>query len=436
MTLRIVSGVARNNSAHGGAARARVTLGVALAMTGVFVGSLACQPTDPPIEPYDAAGSSRDRAIVWESVFGLDAQLVARVGEVSEPRSVGPIEGDQLAGISRDAGVSAELSDGSVVWFFGDSALFEADGSMRFFEIGSAAWASAADPFVTVDHSLRGTAQPFAQPDSESPTCPPEAPSAGLWPLSSVVDPSGERDRVVIWMANICLGADRAAVGRGVSVGQWSYDPTDPPLREPVRVEILEPNLFGFDGPRFGDAILPDGVGGVYVYGCDLPEPPGGPVSGPCRVAWVDLADADDATAYRVWDGRSWTPDAHPADLEFTGADDGTELPSGPVSVLRDPGTGAVVMVYSPWPSYVPSARIRVASSPAGPFGDPTDLDLPGCDDHLQGRPRSCYAANVQSFLTERGKLGIGWYDQMLEPGDRGGTFVVASVPFEVRPDR
>lgn len=422
--------MARNGGTHISVARLGALCGVAL--TAALAGGLsACQPVEPHDGSPDPAAAGRSGPVSWVADFEPDAQLVARVGQVGEVRPVGPRDGE-LSGLSRDAGVSVELSDGSVVWFFGDTALFEPDGSMRFFEIGSAAWASPLDPFVTLDHAERGSVQAFARPTRESPRCPPDAPSAGLWPLSAVLDPHIERDRVVIWMANICLGANRAAVGRGVSVGQWWYDPDDPPAHEPVEVEILESRIFGVDGPRFGDAALVDGAGGAYVYGCDLPDPPQGPSSGPCRVAWVELGHEADARQYLVWDGSSWTPGAEPAEVDFAGEGDRIGLPSGPMSVARDPGSGAVVMVYSPWPSYVPFAWVRVAPTPVGPFGEPTRIELPGCLDELRGHPRSCYAANTQAFASEVGRLGIGWHDQMLEPGDRGGTFVASSVVFAV----
>lgn len=415
--------------------RAMDFLGISLVATLVFAVVSACQPVDSEGEqPGLPPDNSAFEVPRWVSRWDPDTELVARVGDVGEPRAVGPQEGEPLAGISRDAGISVELSDGSVVWFFGDSAVFEPDGSMRFFEIGSAAWAAANDPFATLDYADRDAAQPFARAAPGSPDCPPEAPSAGMWPLSAALDPDGARDRVVVWMANICLGANRAAVGRGVSVGQWWYDRDDPPVRQPVQVEILEPLLFGLDGPRFGDAVLADGSGGAYVYGCDLPDPPGGPTSGPCRVGWVDLTRAHDPGAYRVWNGGDWIYGGEPAEIGFTSSEGGGGLPSGAFSVARDPGTGAVIMVYSPWPSYSPVAVARVAPTPVGPFGEPTEIELPGCSDDLHGRPRSCYAANVQPFLTRADQLGIGWYDQMLEPGDRGGTFLAASVRFEIEP--
>jgi len=118
--------------------------------------------------------------------------------------------------------------------------------------------------------------------------------------------------------------------------------------------------------------------------------------------------------------------------LDFIGTDDGVGVPRGPFSVVTDAVSGAVIMVNSPWPSYTDSMEIRVAAGPTGPFGAPRTVPLPDCDDTLAGQPRRCYAANVQPFLTEKGVLGVGWYDQMVEPDSPRGSFVASQIPLSV----
>ncbi len=83
-----------------------------------------------------------------------------------------------------------------------------------------------------------------------------------MWPNAAVVEAVGSRDRVIVWMTNICLGPGPTAVGKGVSVGEFWYDPADPPAGKPVRLTILNQNLFESSG--YGTAAVLDG-GKVYA---------------------------------------------------------------------------------------------------------------------------------------------------------------------------
>lgn len=358
--------------------------------------------------------------------------LRAQLGAVATHTStVGPPIGHPLESIDRDAGVSAELSDGSVVWFFGDSAAYYPNGALKYFEIGTAAWAPASEPTVTIDHSVRSRPLPLAEPTADFPVCERPSDEPGMWPLAAAVEHVARRDRVLVWMGNVCLGSNRSAVNQGVSVGEWWYDPDDPRVDTPVQLTVLDQNLFVPGATRFGDAVLPDGNGSAYVYGCEYADDPADPVGGPCHVARVELDAAQDRDAYQIWNGEEWVTDGEPATVDFDAAD-GAGQPRGPFSVTHEPDSGAVVMVYSPWPSYTDHLEVRVAADPVGPFGPPTQVLLPGCDDTLDGQPRHCYAANVQAFLSKPGVLGLGWYDQMVESGSPRGSFVVSSAPMVV----
>lgn len=409
-----------------------VVVPVALLVLGCADGQVAGDVTDPaPQLPSNEAGLNA-AGTEPDSALATSLDLKADIGRIEEVRPVGPPPGHPLAEVSRDAGVSAQLRDGSVVWFFGDTAMVKEDRSLAFFEIGSAAWASADDPTVTLDHVVDGAAAPFAVPTDEFPTCPPEAEAAGVWPLATVVDRTGERDRVLLWMQNICLGARATAIDRGISLGEWYYDPARSPAGKPVSVEVINQVLFA-PGERLGDAVLPDGEDGAFVYGCKPPESPDqSPDAGPCTVARVDLADAANPDAYEVWNGEQWSVGAEPAAVEFADAPDGVGLPTGPFSVTEDPVSGAVVLVYSPWPSYVSLLWLRVAPGPTGPFGPPVEVALPDCGGPGDPTGSSCYAANVQPFLTEAGRLGVGWHDQQLRAGSPKGRFKVATVPFSL----
>jgi hypothetical protein len=76
------------------------------------------------------------------------------VGVAGRPTSVTPVEppaGNPLNPARRDAGVSVRLSDGSVMWFFGDTSERSSAGIVRYFVNNTATWATADDPAVTLD---------------------------------------------------------------------------------------------------------------------------------------------------------------------------------------------------------------------------------------------------------------------------------------------
>ena len=383
----------------------------------------------------DARTSSRatppeTAAPAVEAPVGASGVRLA-LGTPEAPERVGPPEGHPLSRIDRDAGISARLGDGSTVWFFGDTGERLSDGRLRFFEIGSAAWAPPGAPTITRDHVVDGQVEHFATPTPEFPACPPEAPSAGMWPTAAVTDPQ-DPDRVIVWMANICLGSNRTAVPRGISVGEWRHDPTAPPVDRPIKVKVLEQNLFP-DGMVGEAAFTLDGT--VYLYGCDTAismEDADDP--GSCRAARVDPASVHDRGAHEAWTGDAWVRGAAPAELEMEPAAGGQSLPPGPLSVAGAPDGDGFVMLYSPWPGHVSSMEVRAALSPEGPWSPPVRVDLPGCNDHPGGQLYACYAANVQPDLSTPGRLGFGYYDRFISGPPLWGSYVVSSIDLRLEP--
>ena len=301
-----------------------------------------------------AAGCGRD-PVGATSVTAPAAPTgaVSVTGLPATPTPVGPAAGTPLAGIDRDAGISVRLSDGSVMWFFGDSAIHNPDDSLKFFVIGTAAWAPAAVPTVTRDHVLpNGWPVKFATPTVGFPSCPTDIPVKGMWPSSAVSYRVGKRDRIVVWLENICLGDGGKEVGVGASVAEVWYDPAHPPANQPVVARILNQQLFPRRG--FGLAATLGDHHDAYVYSCDAPAAGGWPTQyGPCHVARVDLDHVADPADYRVWsrDG-SWKRlvIAKPAPMDMPASDVTTRFPAASVSVTKDPAAGRYVMAYSPWP--------------------------------------------------------------------------------------
>jgi hypothetical protein len=342
-----------------------------------------------------------------------------------------------LAGIDRDAGISVRLSDGSVMWFFGDTAIHNPDGTLKFFVIGTAAWAPADQPTVTRDHvDPAGRPVVFASPTADFPPCPADIPVRGMWPASAVTYRVGSRDRIVVWMENICLGDAARGVGVGTSVAEVWYDPAHPPIDEPVTATMLNQRLF----PRRGfglAATLGDGDGhDAYVYGCAAPMAGGAPSEyGPCQVAKVDLDQVADPSKYRVWSvDASWAPllTAEPAPLDMPSPDPVRRYPAGSVSVSLDPAADRYVMVYSPWPVRSTELELRFADRPEGPWTEPTPVPLDGCRDTAGGTDYYCYAATSQPAFSAPGQLGVGYYDRMVAPDPVRGSYFVTTVPVKV----
>ena len=394
-------------------------------------------PQDAEVDSSTTVPAAPD-ATAPLTVPGPSGSLVPVVtGPVEPPVGVLPPPGHPLPGLDRDAGISAPLSDGSTIWFFGDTAERDPRGGTRFFVIGSAAWSAPGEPTVTQDPVVGDRVQTFADPSAAFPACPPEAPYAGMWPTAAVVDPE-DANRVLLWMANICLGSGGAVVSRGTSVAEWRYTPGEPPVDAPIKVTMLNEVLLA---DRVIGAAVVDGPD-VYTYTCAPGElsgwanlRPGQPTPDPgrCDVQRVRPDGVADASRYEAWDGETWTAGAAPEALVLpppVSPRPEPPVPSGQFSVSRTPDGAAFVMLYTPWPGYVGAGDVRVAASPQGPWSAPVRFPLPGCDiDYLS----ACYAVNLQPHFSTPGRLAFGYYDRLHQPPTRKGAYLLTSVPFEVQ---
>ncbi len=353
-------------------------------------------------------------------------------GPVAAPTPIGPAAGTPLAGVDRDAGISVKLSDGSVMWLFGDTAIENPDGGLKFFVIGTAAWAPAGQPTVTRDFAgATGRPVVFAKPTADFPPCPDDIPVPGMWPSSAVTYRVGHRDRIVVWLENICLGDASRGVGVGTSVAEVWYDPAHPPDQKPITAKILNQRLFPRRG--YGLAATLGDHHDAYVYGCDAPMKGGPPAAyGPCTLAKVDLDHVADPADYEVWsEGGTWKRliAAKPAPLDLPSSDPAKRFPAGSVSVSKDPAAGRYVMVYSPWPVHSTELEIRFADRPEGPWTEPTSVPLEGCHDTAAGSDYWCYAATTQPAFSAPGRLGVGYYDRMVAAGPVRGSYFVTTIP-------
>lgn len=401
-----------------------------LTIPGLADGAHQICPTVPSVGI--SPGIQADRVLPCSSVVVGPIQIAA-FGAAAPPTPVRPASGP-LVDVDRDAGISARLSDGSVLWLFGDSVGVNPNGSMKYFVGGTGAWARASSPATTTDAATAsGSPYLLAAPTASFPTCPTSRGAKVHWPLSAVTVPDGQTDRVIVYLANMCLGSIEDFEFKGVSVAEFRYDPTNPPVDRPVTLTILEQNLFG--ARAYGSAAVLGTDGYVYAYQCDRPTNLAKPDAfGPCRVARSLPATVASAGSYQYWTGSTWSSTASAAaGMSMpAGTSSGYRYPASSFNVVYDDTTELYTMVYSPWPGFIDQAAVRVSESPLGPWTAPVAITYPDCENTVNGARKACYAATPQVWNSSPGRLGLGIYDQASAWNNRRGQYLATSVPFVV----
>ena len=366
----------------------------------------------------------------------LGAVSVGTSGTPSDPTPVGPAPGTPLALIDRDAGISARMRDGSVLWLFGDSSEQNSLGQLRYFMNNTAAWAPAGSSSVTQDAVNGNQPYQFVTPTG-SWTCPPNRPNRAMWPLSAVTTASGTQDRVTAFFGNVCLGAGPLEIeARGVAVVQWTYDPASPPAGRPITGTVIQSELFGADTP-YGTAATTDGT---WIYGYRCATPVDGPgiewpnQFGPCTIGRVAVDAVGNRAAWTFWNGSGWVPSVSSAAPIIAQPDPAVDarLPVSSMTVAWDQAHGVYVMAFSPWPGFTDRIFVRVAPSPQGPWTDAVQINLPGCNDTVGAVGYYCYAGTAQPQLSGPGLIGLGYYDQLVAVGPNRGQYLTVTVPFTV----
>lgn len=384
--------------------------------------------------PAAGAAAVGDTTLPCSSVV-VGTPSVASGGAPLWNTGVGPPPGHPLERVDRDAGVSTRLRDGSLLWFFADSSETDAAGNLRYFVNNTAAWSAPGSPLTRDAVGGGGRPVQFVDPGPGFPACP-SGRSPAMWPLSAVTVPVGGLDRVLVFLGNVCLGGPMEISEVGVSVAEYWYDPGAPPVDVAVRGTVLNQVLFTSGEDDHGTAAVLGDDGMVYAYACRRPATatfmvPG--AYGPCTVGRVAPADVAVRGSWRWWNGSGWATDkGTAADIGMPDGANGFSLPVASASVVRDQRFGAYVMAYSPWPGFTDRVEVRVASRPQGPWTAPVEVKLPACYDQVGGQEFLCYAATAQPAFSAPGLLGLGYYDQRLDPVSPRGQYRVAGVPFDV----
>lgn len=346
---------------------------------------------------------------------------IGTTGRATGIRTVAPADDHPLHLMERDGGISVELTDGSTLWFFGDTMETLSDDEVVYFVNNTAAWASADAPTLTRDVAANEPVLFAAPPNG---TCDGSK-KAALWPESAVVIPQDDgTDRVVVVMSKVCLGNHWLDIKTvGFAVAEYRYDPDDPPVDRAITGVVTQPHLAD-DGAGYGRALLLEPDGFLYGYECgSYPDD-----WDACHVARVRPEQVTEPAAWRYWNGhdwtepRNWVPDeAAAAAMELPG-DPRTALPVAAFGVTDhrdtdDQDDGVNLMVYSPWPGFCGVLAVRASDTPVGPWTDAVEIAVPDCTDLTKAIDQHCYAGTPQTQLCEPGTFAGGYYDMYTDDG-------------------
>jgi hypothetical protein len=191
-----------------------------------------------------------------------------------------------------DIGASARLSDGRIVWLFGDTVRTD-----------------SFDPRIVANSLLvssRGCVSQLVPPD-QGPVVPDGADGTVRWPMSVAVGRSGGSDVVVVLCSRIDRG-DSGAFGftyLGSSAAVFTVEPNGvPELQKVVR---LTPTSRDPQQINWGSAsVLHEDW--FYVYGTRLTGR-AGDVGRELHVARAPADAPGDRRRWQFWDGNRWQPD-------------------------------------------------------------------------------------------------------------------------------
>jgi hypothetical protein len=191
-----------------------------------------------------------------------------------------------------DIGASARLGDGRLVWIFGDTIR----------RTGVAPGMVANSMLIT-----SGLCLSQLMATARGPVIPDVEPGVVRWPMSVVVVPDGDRDRIVVFTGRIRRGSGDDVWGfryLGSDAVTFTVEAGKAPQLDTILP--LTSDDESAHQVNWGSASMVSG-GHVYVYGTELPE--GTAFGRSLRVGRSALADPADRRTWEFWDGSRWQPD-------------------------------------------------------------------------------------------------------------------------------
>jgi hypothetical protein len=264
-----------------------------------------------------------------------------------------------------DIGASARLTDGRLVWIFGDT--------LR--RTGIAPGMVANSMLVS-----SGLCVSQLMATARGPIIPDVEPGVVRWPMSVSVVREGDEDVIVVFTGRIRRGS-------GTDVWGFSYLGSDAVTfrvrggQAPQLDEILPLTADDESAHQvnWGSASMVSD-GHIYVYGTELPR--GAAFGRSLRVGRGSLGDPEDRRQWEFWDGTRWQSDPDRA-VPVIPAEGGV---SQTLSVDRV--DGSYVAVSKKDGDLGSTVATWTSSSPVGPWTVSAALDAP----FLTGRDEFAYA--------------------------------------------
>jgi hypothetical protein len=287
--------VTPGSRARARAAAASATAAVAL---GVVLTAAACAgPRSGIPTASDSASTATSPTI---SASGTTAVLSPSCPAPPTHEATVTVEGlnralsgtlDLPAWQAADIGASARLTDGRIVWLFGDTVRPD------------------LQPTVVANSMLVSSGRCVSQlvDPARGPVIPDAAPGVVRWPMSVVVLTEPGHDALVV----LCSRIDRGHTGAfgftylGSSAAVFTVEPRQAPRLD--RVVDITPDSQDETQVDWGAASTVSGSW-VYVYGTRLTGRTGD-VGRELYVARAPVSGAGDRSAWRFWDGSTWQAD-------------------------------------------------------------------------------------------------------------------------------
>lgn len=244
---------------------------------------------------------------------------------------------------SGDVGVTTKLSDGRVLWVFGDTTR-----------------AKGTNPRIVANSMLVGRGRCF-----DEVSVPGDGPVIGgfpgrrvCWPNSAMTLPMRGADIVLVGCSRIDPGEQGLFdfTYRGMTMAAFVVAPGGAP--QPVTTFDVTPDSADAQQINWGSALVGDG-GWVYVYGSQQPK---GSAGKGAYVARTRAAQVNAHTQWQFWNGRKFVADAGAA-RPFLAAGEGV---SQTFSVV--PWRGRYVLVSKQGGEFGANVGIWSAPTPHGPW--------------------------------------------------------------------
>jgi len=318
--------------------------------------------------------------------------------------------------ISRDVGISTQLPDGHQLWLFGDTGIWETDGTWHqthFIPGSTAMLAKGTRGQVPTGGELPSGAPKIFLPTphnvylpngSGKPCVPPDAAFAARWPTGVAVLPSNT-SQVVVTYSEVCVTKKGSNIGvRGEGWGCALYNWRKKKLDK--LVDVFTPKVNGSElspSKMWGDPLF--GNGQVTMY------------SSQCSTFYVNCSSGriNTATMPATVQALSMTR-SYKAKPQFAnGSSLWTPLS---ISVGKYPSGYRLLETTSITGAY----KVYSAPQPTGPWSLLQSSTLPGCP----SAKRFCFALEGHPELSTASNLIVSYHDPDSGPG---GHIVVSAIP-------